>query len=248
MYLILLRVRDTGPVPSAFKQMEELKNKCRPRWIEKVGSIDGFEKTWKIMNDAGSYAFNASHSYCVGGDGAEIAYCKANYPFETYEVCLNWFYKKGNKDKVALLQQEMKEGFGIQVGSLEWGNDNRKFTLDKENNCIYPCLSSIKSMGKTCANELYELYQSKEYNNFFELVLDIKGKTTLDNSMLECLIKLDYFKSFGKSQKLLKIVDLFNIFYKKDKGEIKPKKQFTKGKLPCGLSEDMMRKYSNKET
>ena len=230
------------------EQMEELKNKCRPRWIEKVGSIDGFEKTWQIMNDAGAYAFNASHSYCVGGDGAEIAYCKANYPFETYEVCLNWFYKKGNKDKVSALQQEMKEGFGIQVGSLEWGNDNRKFTLDKENNCIYPCLSSIKSMGKTCANELYELYQSKEYNNFFELVLDIKGKTTLDNSMLECLIKLDYFKSFGKSQKLLKIVDLFNIFYKKDKGEIKPKKQFTKGKLPCGLSEDMMRKYSNKET
>ena len=40
----------------------------------------------------------------------------------------------------------------------------------------------------------------------------------------------------------------FNIFYKKDKGEIKPKKQFTKGKLPCGLSEDTIRKYSNKET
>ena len=93
------------------------------------------------MNDAGSYAFNASHSYCVGGDGAEIAYCKANYPFETYEVCLNWFYKKGDKDKVALLQQEMKEGFGIQVGSLEWGNDNRKFTLDKDNNCIYPLVT-----------------------------------------------------------------------------------------------------------
>ena len=86
MFLILLRVRDTGPVLSAFKQMEELKNKCRPRWIEKVGSIDGFEKTWKIMSDAGSYAFNASHSYCVGGDGAEIAYCKANYPFESFHI------------------------------------------------------------------------------------------------------------------------------------------------------------------
>lgn len=230
------------------EQMEELKNKCRPRWIEKVGSIDGFEKTWKIMNDAGSYAFNASHSYCVGGDGAEIAYCKANYPFETYEVCLNWFYKKGNKDKIALLQQEMKEGFGIKVGSLEWGKDNRKFTLDKENNCIYPCLSSIKGMGKGCAEELYALHQNKEYSNFFELLLDIKAKTTLDGSMLEALIRLDYFKIFGKSQKLLKIVDLFNIFYKKEKGEVKPKKQFKKDKLPCGIKEDMFRKYVAKET
>ena len=228
--------------------MEELKNKCRPMWIKKVGDINGFEETWQIMNDAGSYAFNASHSYCVGGDGAEIAYCKGNYPFETYEVCLNWFYRKGNKDKVSLLQQEMMDGFGIKVGEMKWGKDNRKFTLDKENNCIYPCLSSIKGMGRTCAEELYDLYENNEYQSFFELVLDIKSKTTLDNSMLEDLIKLDYFSEFGKSQKLLKIVELYNVFYKKEKGEVKAKKIFKKEKLPLNMPIDEFRKYANKET
>ena len=38
------------------EQMEALKNQCRPQWLSKVGSMEGFEETWKVMNDAGSYA------------------------------------------------------------------------------------------------------------------------------------------------------------------------------------------------
>lgn len=230
------------------EQMEELKNRCRPMWIKHVGSEEGFDRIFKVVELSGAYIFNASHAYCVGGDGAEIAYCKANYPYETYEVCLNWFYRKGNKDKVSLLQQEMLKGFGIRVGELRWGNDNTKFTADKENNCIYPCLSAIKGMGKGCAKELYTLYSENTYNNFFEVLHDIKTKTTLDSGMLEALIKLNYFDCFGKSQKLLKIVDLYNAFYKKEKGIIVNKKQFKKENLPCGIPIDLFRKYSEKET
>ena len=230
------------------EQMEELKNRCRPMWIKHVGSEEGFDRTFKVVELSGQYIFNASHAYCVGLDGAEIAYCKANYPFETYEVCLNWFNNKKNKDKVSALQQEMKFGFGINVGELKWGKNNTKFTLDKENNCIYPCLNSIKGMGKDCPKELYDLSQKKKYNSFFELIIDIKEHTSLDNSMLEDLIKLNYFDCFGKSQKLLKVFQLFDAFYKKEKGLVIPKKQFKKDNLPLGLSADLFRKYSERET
>lgn len=230
------------------EQMEELKNRCRPMWIKHVGSEEGFDRTFKVVELSGQYIFNASHAYCVGLDGAEIAYCKANYPFETYEVCLNWFNNKKNKDKVAALQQEMKVGFGINVGELKWGKNNTKFTLDKENNCIYPCLNSIKGMGKDCPKELYDLSQKKKYTSFFELIIDIKEHTSLDNSMLEDLIKLNYFDCFGKSQKLLKVFQLFDAFYKKEKGFVIPKKQFKKDNLPLGLSADLFRKYSERET
>ena len=230
------------------EQMEELKNRCRPMWIKHVGSEEGFDRTFKVVELSGQYIFNASHAYCVGLDGAEIAYCKANYPFETYEVCLNWFNNKKNKDKVSALQQEMKVGFGINVGELKWGKNNTKFTLDKENNCIYPCLNSIKGMGKDCPKELYDLSQKKKYNSFFELIIDIKEHTSLDNSMLEDLIKLNYFDCFGKSQKLLKVFQLFDAFYKKEKGFVIPKKQFKKDNLPSGLSADLFRKYSERET
>ena len=222
------------------EQMEELKKRCKPMWLKNTGSMDKFDETFKTVELAGSYAFNSAHSYCVGNDGAEIAYTKANYPFETYEVCLNWFDKKKNKNKVALLKQEMKEGFNISVGEMKWGKDNRKFTLDKKNNCIYPSLSSIKGIGDSTAEELYDLYKSRTYNSFIELVIDIKTKTNINSASLDTLIKLDYFSGFGKSQKLLKTVDLYDNFY--------AKKQFKKDNLPCNISCEMFRKYSSKET
>lgn len=193
------------------EQMEELKNKCKPQWINNVGNIDEFETTWKVMNDAGSYAFNSAHSYCVGNDGAEIAYTKAYYPYETYEVCLNWFDKKKNKDKVSALKAEMKEAFGIDEGELRFGLDNRKFTLDKKNKCIHPSLTSIKSMGKNLANELYELSQNNTYTDFYDLLSDMMPKTSINKTMLDMLIKLDYFKDFGKPKKLLDFVQYYNI-------------------------------------
>lgn len=195
------------------EEMEELKNKCKPKWIENVGDLKGFEETWKVMNDAGSYAFNSAHSYCVGNDGAEIAYTKAYFPYETYEVCLNWFDEKKNKDKVAALKSEMKY-FGIEEGELRFGLDNTKFTLDKDNHCIHPSLTSLKKMGKNVASELYDLSKRKKYKNFYELLKDIKN-TSVNSSMLDILINIDYFKEFGKIKKLLKFVEYYNILQDK---------------------------------
>lgn len=230
------------------EQMEELKNRCRPMWIKHVGSEEGFDRIFKVVELSGAYIFNASHAYCVGNDGAEIAYTKAYYPYETYEVCLNWFDRKKKKEKVSLLQQEMEQGFGIKIGELKWGRNNTQFTADKENQCINPSLSAIKGMGKNCAKELYDLYLGGHYDNFFDLLVDIKSKTSLDSSMLKTLISLDYFDCFGKSQKLINITEVFDVFYKKDKGEIVPKKTFKKDTLPLELDENIFRKYSAKET
>ena len=209
------------------EQMEALKNQCRPQWLSKVGSMEGFEETWKVMNDAGSYAFNSAHAYCVGNDGAEIAYTKAHYPYETYEVCLNWFDKKKNKDKVSLLKEEMKKGFGIETGKLKFGLDNRQFTLDKENHCINPSLTSLKKMGKNVAEELYQLSQNYKFENFYDLMKYLFSKTdnsttktSINKAMLDILIKIDYFSDFGNSKKLLNFIYYYNIL----EGKKAPKK------------------------
>lgn len=230
------------------EQMEELKNRCRPMWVKHIGSEEGFDRIFKVVELSGAYIFNASHAYCVGGDGAEIAYCKANYPYETYEVCLNWFDEKQKKDKVSALQQEMDIAFGIKVGELKWGNNNTKFTMDKDKGVINPSMSSLKGIGGKCAEELYQLYKSKNYETFFELCLDLKEKTSITGTNIKHLIILNYFKDFGESQKLIKIFDLVDIFFKKEKGEIKSKKQFKKESLPMNLSQDLFRKYAGKET
>lgn len=229
------------------EQMEELKNKTRPNWIKNTGSEELFDETFQAVEDAGSYAFNSAHAYCVGNDGAEIAYLKAYYPYETYEECLNWYTKKDNKDKVALLKNEMKLAFNIDVGKIMWGLDNRKYTEDREHHCINPSLSSIKGIRKTLAKELYQLSQNKQYDNFIELLVDIFQYTTAEGTMIENLIKLGYFSPFGKSKTLLRIYQVYQQFYKKDKGIIKARKVFDKGKMSEQLKE-IFRNTGCKET
>jgi len=194
--------------------LKELENRCKIQWIKNVGNDKGFIETWTVMEDAVSYAFNSAHSYCVGNDGAEIAYLKAYYPYETYEVALNRFDAKKNKDKVGFLKVEMKKAFDINEGELKFGLDNRKFTLDKKNKCINPSLPSIKNMGKNSADDLYELSQNNKYTNFFDLLIDIK-KTSIDKTMLDILVKIDYFKDFGNAQKILDFIVYFNLFFTK---------------------------------
>ena len=74
-----------------------------------------------------------------------------------------------------------------------------------------------------------------------ELLKDIKEKgIKINSAQLETLIRIDYFKEFGKTQKLLSVVKLYD--------NVATKKQFKKDKLPCGIKEDMFRKYATKET
>ena len=205
-------IKKIGKKSFAEGELEELQIRCREHWIKNVGNDDGFKKTWDVMEDATAYAFNSAHSYCVGNDGAEIAYLKAYYPYETYEVCLNRFDAKKNKDKVSALKQEMKH-FGILEGKLRFGLDNRKFTLDKENNCIHPSLSSIKKIGVKVAEELFEIGKVK-YNNFLEVIEAVKTQTSVNNTVLEMLVKLDYFIEYGSSQKILDMVKYYDLLAK----------------------------------
>ena len=201
-------------------ELEDLRLRCEKQWIINVGNNEKFDDTWKVMQDAVSYAFNSAHAYCVGNDGAEIAYLKAYFPYETYEVCLNRFDEKKNKDKVTLLKEEMKIAFDIAEGKLKYGLDNRRFTFDKEKKCINPSLTSIKNMGKNVADELYSMSQTNHFNNFYEILEEMTNNSSINKSMILLLIKLDYFKEFGESQKLLDFVYCFNILY----GKKAPKK------------------------
>lgn len=211
-------------------ELNELKSRCKQQWIVNVNTEEGFEDTWRVMEDAVRYAFNSAHSYCVGNDGAEIAYLKAYYPYETYEVALNHFDKKKNKEKVSMLKQEMKVAFDINEGALKFGFDNRQFTLDKKNKCIHPCLTSIKNIGKNVADDLYALSQLRKFDNFHDLLVEITDNTSTNKAMLSILIGLDYFEDFGKQKKIFDYVYYFNILY----GKKAPKKKTIAEKISDG--------------
>lgn len=177
------------------------------------------DKIWKIIEDASAYGFNASHAYCMCCDSMMDAYYKAYYPYEFYEVRLNYYSETGNKNKVAKYKQEMFEGYNIGEGRIKFRNDNRMFSIDTDNQCIHPSITSIKGLGIKDGEALYQL-RDNQYSTFIELYTDIKPH--VNTGKITTLIKLDYFEEFGKSQCLLDQMEIYNTFY--DKSTIKKDK------------------------
>ena len=209
-----------------FKEFElkELKKKLLEGWIKNVGSEDGFEKTWEIIDAASRYSFNASHALSYAYDSVYGAYAKAHYPFEFYAVMLQHYSDKGNKDKVTEYKKEMLEYAGIQEGKYKFGLDNRKFHIDKEHALINPSLVSIKNFSDTLANLLYELGK-QQYIDFLEVLVAMK-KSGVADSRIHDLIHIGYFEDFGDMKYLINYHEIFSELYsnKKFKSQLKKEK------------------------
>lgn len=200
---------------------------------EKEAQINA-EKVWTIVNDNCGYGFNSAHAFCMALDSLYQAWQKANYPYEFYEVLLQHYSDKGNKEKVAALKQEMKTAFGIDSGVYKFGKDNRDFVSDKDNHIIYPAMKAIKGFNKDVSEQLYALSQSRVYNNFIDLLIDINSNTALNSRQLDILIKLDYFSDFGEANELTYINSVFTNLWVKGKGWKKQMRKSTaiKNNLP----------------
>lgn len=175
--------------------------------------LDIANQIWQIINDATQYSFNSAHSASMAYDSLYNAWQKGTHPYEFYEVCLQHFSKKGKKEKVAALKAEMKRGFGIDEGPIEWGHDNCKFTAHPERHAIDPSLSSIKGLSQSCANDLYRLYKTEKIDNFYDLWKRMNKIKSLDSAKVKTLVLLDYFSPFAGGNKILKFIDICDQLY-----------------------------------
>lgn len=180
--------------------------------IEENQAQEMSERVWQIINDSCGYGFNSAHAYCMAIDSLSCAMLKANYPYEFYEVLLQFHSDRGEKDKVGALKAEMKKAFGIQEGPYRFGEDNRKFNAIPERGIIQPSLLSIKGLSQDLANDLYELSQTKRFDNFIDLLREFDHMKSMNVAKLDTLIKLNYFSQFGSIGKLLNIVELYKKF------------------------------------
>jgi DNA polymerase III alpha subunit len=219
------------------KELDELKGQLREGWMKQVGTIDGFEATWIVVEQASKYSFNASHSLSYFYDSAYGAYLKSHYPLEYYSVVLNYY--SDDSDRTTKLVKEL-DYFNIKIENPKFRYSKGTYMPDKETNVIYKGVGSIKYLNEACANQLYEL-RSNTYNTFLELLKDINEKVNINSRQLTALIYLDYFSEFGKSKKLLEIYNRYT--------DLSSRKQFKKSDLvTMGLTEEIMKKYSKKET
>ena len=166
------------------------------------------EKIWKIIEDSSSYLFCAAHSYAMACDSLYCAYLKAYYPYEFYTTALKLYSEKGNKEKIALLLDEMKRYAGIHMTAGRFGQDNREWFADKENKTISQSLCSIKFVSKGAAKQLYDI-GAERYDTFTDVLWKMLMHTSVNTRQIEILIRLNYFEQFGRSAKLLKVYHEF---------------------------------------
>lgn len=155
---------------------------------------------------------NSAHAFAVSCDSLYNAWLKVDYPYEFYEVCLSIYSgetgDKKDRKKIASLIKEMQLGFNIKLGELKWGNDNRAFKANKENNEILPSLMTVKFMNPKTAEALYKLYTDNDIKDFAELYMLMSANPDIDKRAIKNLIIINYFSEFGNRKKLLDFITL----------------------------------------
>lgn len=171
----------------------------------------------QIIEDSSSYQFGKNHSvaYCLLG--YLCAYYRHYYPLEF----LTSFLNNAANDEDICNGTTYANRVGIQITMPKWGVSKGEYFFNKEKNVIAKGLTSIKFMGEKLAEELYRIAQSRQYDRFIDVLLDLDRYSSLDSRQLDILIKLDFFSEFGNQRELLRINDMFLKFKKGEAKQIK---------------------------
>ena len=189
---------------------ESLRLELLEGYQKNLGTQEGFNEVWQVVDDAARYSFNAAHAVSVAYDSIYGAEAKEHHPLEYYTVVLNQY--QSDNEKTSRIISEL-DYFGIHIENIKFGKSKNEYTFDRDTNTIYKSISSIKYCNEIMANELYELAQNNSYDNFIDLLVDIKSKTSVNARQLQILTILNFFSDFGNNKKLLQIIDLFERLY-----------------------------------
>lgn len=191
------------------EKKENLLSELNASWLEEFNNTDNFNNVWNVIEDSARYAFNSPHAYSMGGDSAYQAWFKAHHTAKFYEEAINHYQEKNKKDKIDALVKEAIKFYGYKLGGYEFGADNRTVTINEEKKLIYPNLSSIKGFGEGVSETLYQLGQ-KEYSDFIEVISTL-AENSINKTVVDKLIKINYFKKYGDINTLLTITKLYEV-------------------------------------
>ena len=130
--------------------------------------------------------------------------CDIIIPLEFLTVSLN--VNRDKEDKTKGLTTYVNK-VGIEIRSPKFRHSKSSYFCDKNDNCIYKGIGSIKFLNDAIADELYEL-RDKKYSSFINLMGDI-SKTSINSKQLDILIRLNYFSEFGHPHQLQSQVKIY---------------------------------------
>ena len=210
--------------------------------VEEEESEHIVESFIQVIEDASSYLFSLNHSLPYSYIGYICGYLRYYYPLEFMTVVLNVCKDDAEKTNKAI---DYVKKHDMVIKPPKFRYSRAEYFMDKETNSIYKGMASIKYMNAQVSEELYKL-KDNQYNNFMDLLIDVYDKTSINSRQLTILIVIDFFEEFGKSQKLLDIVELYeNIMSKKIKSK-KGEVSFNKVDLP--YPQEIIKKYATEKS
>lgn len=193
------------------EKKEHLLTELNNSWAEEFNNTNNFKNVWNVIEDSSRYAFNSPHAYSMGGDSAYQAWFKAHHTKTFYEEAIRHYQLKNKKDKIDALVKEAIKFWGYKLGDYEFGADNRKVNINEENKIIYPNLSSIKGFGEGVAETLYQLGNEK-YSTFVDVITALLSNS-ISKTIVDKLIRINYFKKYGDINTLLSIMSYYDLLY-----------------------------------
>lgn len=176
---------------------------------------DVISRLWRVFVDSAKYMFNTPHAQATATDCLHSALIKYLYPIEFYEVVLEKYSSAKDTQKVALLKNEAYRYKGITVTPMRYGQNNTKFTANKDTNEIYQSMLSVKAINKNTADVLYDLGLNYKPENFFDLYLKMK-EIGLSKTHISNLAKIGYFNDIEPiKRKCLWLSENFDKYNKK---------------------------------
>ncbi len=188
----------------------------------------------QIIEDSSDYQFGYNHSMGYSMIGYLCAYLRYFYPKEFIASYINNASNpKDVTDGVALAQLK-----GIAIQPVKFRHSRADYFVSDGK--VYKGIGTIPYMNKKIAEEMYSL-RNVHYEDFIDLLYDIKSKTSVDSRQLEILISIDFFSEFGDINKLLSDYSYFKKLY----GKCSIRKDSLEA---LSLSEETVRAFSGKET
>lgn len=195
------------------KKNLQLLNQVKSELEEKLKlrgwSTEQFTQLWSDMLAFAKYSFNKAHSSAYAIIAYMTAKQKAYYPTEFYAGLCNSYIGKSSfiKDNVKEIFQDIDK-HSVIIHSFDYKEDHRKCSV--KNNSILYAIPLIRDCNKELAEILYNV-SKLNLVTFHDFIFELT-KYKISKKQLEILIKLDFFSSFGNSNTLLKLIEIYELF------------------------------------
>ena len=168
----------------------------------------------QVISDASGYSFNYNHAVAYSLVTYIFAWLRHYYPVQYITAFLN----NANGDDDILTGNEMARERGIRIIPPKFGVSKDGYGCLPDQNMIAQGIQSIKGFGPGQGSGLYNLYHSKQYSSFVDVLVGIKENgIRLSSTLIEKLIQLDFFAEFGNQNELMTIKLEFEKWYGKKK-------------------------------